>query len=31
VDGQVLPRASAKDAATIAAALRATVEQGRPA
>jgi NADH:ubiquinone oxidoreductase subunit E len=31
VDGQMLPRASAGDAATIAAALRATVEQGRPA
>jgi NADH:ubiquinone oxidoreductase subunit E len=31
VDGQVLPRSSARDAATIAAALRATVGQGRPA
>jgi NADH:ubiquinone oxidoreductase subunit E len=31
VDGQVLPRASAADAAAIAAALRATVGQGRPA
>ena len=31
VDGQVLPRSSAEDAATIAAALRATVSQGRPA
>jgi len=31
VDGQVLPRSSAADAAAIAAALRATVGQGRPA
>ena len=31
VDGNPLPRASAADAATIAAALRATVAQGRPA
>jgi NADH-quinone oxidoreductase subunit E len=31
VDGQVLPRSSAEDAAAIAAALRATVSQGRPA
>jgi NADH:ubiquinone oxidoreductase subunit E len=31
VDGQVLPRASAEDAARIAAALRGHVSQGRPA
>jgi hypothetical protein len=31
VDGQTLPRASAQDAATIAAALRSHVAQGRPA
>jgi NADH:ubiquinone oxidoreductase subunit E len=31
VDGNVLPKATPKDAATIAAALRATVAQGRPA
>ena len=31
VDGNVLPRVRAADAATIAAALRATVAQGRPA
>jgi NADH:ubiquinone oxidoreductase subunit E len=31
VDGNVLPKATAADAVTIAAALRATVAQGRPA
>ena len=31
VDGSVLPRADEKDAATIAAQMRATVAQGRPA
>jgi hypothetical protein len=31
VDGQVLPRSSAEDAARIAAALRAHVPQGRAA
>lgn len=31
VDGEALPRSSADDAATIAAALRATVPQGEPA
>jgi NADH:ubiquinone oxidoreductase subunit E len=31
VDGQVLPRSSAEDAARIAAALRVDVPQGRPA
>ena len=31
VDGEVLPNSSAEDAATISAALRSNVAQGRPA